>query len=297
MEAGKLDRPRPTAAAVSKRAPFGDRFVTRPVTAVRSSPFPTPSPNVRLACVLLLALASGAAAQPAPDVLVDTWRAAWLAAARPVARVEADETLSRRIVGPREALTLDVRSDVAYDVRRPGARSERRVRSATLDGTPVSPERVAELDRRFGRAFGSGPAEAADALVLFPPPLERGVPVALALDALDGRPAWRVDLRMPPPRGPGPRRGAARRGPPPPDRAEAWFTRSAGDPRLLRVRVAGGGPGASVERTVEYERTDGLDVPAAMRTTIELRQRRRLRRYVTTIETTARYGRPTLVRR
>ena len=302
MEAEKLDRPRPAAVAVSERAPFGDRFVTCRAAPWRSSTFPVPSPAVRLACALLLAVAvpSGAAlsAQPAPEALVGTWRAAWHAAAGSAVRVEADEALSRRIVGPHETLTLDVRSSLTFDARRPGEPASRRVRSATLDGVPVSPERVAELDRRFGRAFGRGPAEAAHAPALFPPAIERGLPVALALDAVDGRPAWRVDLRLSrgPRRGDPHRGGPYRRGSRAPERAEAWFSRSAGDPRLLRVHVAGGGPGASFERTIEYERTGRLDVPVAMRTVVELRQRRRLRRYVTTIETTARYTRAVVER-
>ncbi|HEX8386200.1 MAG TPA: hypothetical protein VF576_08455 [Rubricoccaceae bacterium] len=248
--------------------------------------------RLALLAVVLVAPALAPAAQPAPDALVDAWRRGWQAASRTVDRVALDEALTRRVEGPRGTATLETRGTVSFDAGAPGGRAVRRLRSATVDGREVDVDRVAELDRRLVRAFGGGSEESARPPLLPSVALARATAVGVQGDAVDGRPAWRVALRMPDAR-PG-RRGRPSR----PDRAEAWFTRSADAPRLLRIRVEGDRPhGAAFARTVEYDRTDGLDLPSAMATTIEVRQRRRLRVYATTVATEARYRRPVIVRR
>ena len=225
------------------------------------------------------------AAQPSPEAVVAAWQRTTGDAARAVRTVTLSETITQRVDGPRTAVTVETRGTLTYSGRR---RPERVVREATVDGQPVPPARVAELGRRLGR--GAGTDDATRPPHLLPPVLEHGVPVRLELDTVDGRAAWRVALRMPPG---GPHR---RRGPPPEDRAEAWFSRSASAPHLLRLRVEGERAGGAFVRTVDFRRTDGLDLPAAMSASAEVRQRRRLRVYATGVAAEARYGRATITR-
>lgn len=257
-------------------------------------------PLVRLALLLaLVAFAAPALAQPAPDAVVGAWRRGWREAVRTVDRVESDEALTRRVEGPRGTVTVETRATISF-APRGGGPPDRRLLSATVDGETVDPDRLAALNRRLARAFGGGFDETARTPHLLPAALDRGEPVRLDLDTVDGRPAWRVALRMAPGRPPGgghPPRGSRRPPPPRDDRAEAWFTRSTDAPRLLRVRVEGERPGGGAfVRTVDFERTDGLDLPVAMNARVEVRQRRRLRVYATTVTAEARYSRPTVER-
>ncbi len=246
---------------------------------------------VRLVPLLVLISAASASAQPAPGVVVDAWRARTRAAARGVDRVEVDEAADRRIDGPRGTVEIETVARVALAF---GEQGRRTVTQATLDGAAVSPERLARLDDRYERAFGRRVAEATRELRLVPMPLARGRATRLDASDVDGRPAWRVSLDLPPgpppPRGEGPQPG-------PPPTAEAWFTRSAGAPRLLRMRLRGELRGRAFVRTVDYAPTGGLDVPSAAETRVEVQQRRRLRSYTTLVTVRARYAGARVVRR
>ena len=233
---------------------------------------------------------------------MEAWRRDFRDAARSVRRVTLDEAMTRRVDGPRGTVAVETRGTLTLDAPdRGGGPAGRVLRSATVDGRAVEPERVAELDRRLVRAFG-GSEEAARPPRLLPPALDRGEPVGLDLDTVDGQPAWRVSLRVPPGGPPGGARGGPRGrarhgGDAPPDRASAWFSRSTDAPRLLRLRTEGERPGGGAfVRTVDYRRTDGLDLPAAMSARVEVRQRRRLRVYATSVAADARYSRPVVGR-
>ncbi len=258
---------------------------------------------VRLVLLLVLTAASsvGAASQPAPDAVVDAWRARTRAAARGVDRVEVNETAERRIDGPRGAVEIVT---VARVELAPGEQGRRTVTQATLDGAALSPERLQHLDQRYARAFGHGVAEATNELRLVPLPLARGSATRLDASDVGGRPAWRVslDLPLPPPEQPAGRRRGRRAGPPPgppgpPPTAEAWFSRSTDTPRLLRMRVRGELRGRAFVRTVDFSPAGGLDVPSAAETRVEVWQRRRLRSYTTLVTVRAQYAGARIVRR
>lgn len=265
-------------------------------------------PVLRLPVLLIaVAIAAPVAAQPSAGAVVSAWRSHQAEALRAAGRVEADETMSRRIDGPRGAVRLDTRGTLALDVgadragHREGPRGGRRglartVSSASVDDRPVAPERLAELEHRLGRAFGPGFDDASRAPRLVPPALARGTAMRLAPDDVDGRPAWRVSLTHAdgPPEarpfgGPPPGRRPPQ-GPAQPDRTEAWFTRSADAPRLLRVVTTGERPGGgTLRRTVDFAPVGGLDLPVAARSALRVSQRRRLRAYTTAITVEARY--------
>ena len=230
----------------------------------------------------LPALALPAAAQPDPDALLSAWARAQAAVGGVVV---LDETLVRRVEGPRGAVRVETESTVRLEA---GARPRRTVGHALLDGERISAERAEDFGRRMGRAFGPGGREVAGApaaAVFF---LRRARATGIAADRLDGDRVWRVDLRPPPPRGDRPRRG--RRGDrrrPPADRFTAWF--SADGARLLGLRVEGRRRGGRIAREVRYQRVDGLDVPRTASAEAMLRQRRRLRDYAVELSSEATY--------
>lgn len=252
----------------------------------------------RLAPLLLLVVAVAAHAQPSAEAVVAAWQAGQVRAARAVDRVEADETLTRRLDGPRGTVRLQTRSTLGL-----GRGSQRTVLWARVDGEAVAPERVEALEGRLRRAFGPGFEDASRGPRLLPP-LARATADGLTPDDLDGRPAWRVSLTLPQGHAPHRHRGGPPREPPPdaprpaPDHAEAWFTRSADAPRLLRVDTAGPRPGGGVfRRTVDYVALGALDVPVSATADLRVTQRRRLRDYTTAIAVSARYDNLRIVRR
>lgn len=229
--------------------------------------------------LLLLLFAAPAAAQPSAEALVASWLRAQRAAER---EVVLSETLERRLEGPRQSLRIETEGSVRYA---PGDRPRRTVRRGTVDGEALTAREIDGLDRRLAYAFGPGGRE----LGRPPPPphdvLARAEARSVAADRLDGQRAWRVALRLDPP----PEPGGGRRGrrPPPPDALTAWFSRDGA--RLLELRLEGRRRGGLVTRTLRFQRTRGLDVPASASARAELRQRRRLRSYAVEVTSEATY--------
>lgn len=231
----------------------------------------------RYAALLLLCLSHVAAAQTSGDDLLSRWWEAWADAARDVEAVVVRETLDRTVDGPRGEIEMRTESTLTYS--RDGA-TDRDVDRALLDGRPVGPLARRRFETRTDRAFGSG----ADALLR--PALLPGILLADASATgaasparLDGRPALRVPIRLPAGRG------------------LAWFSRDE-SPRLLRLRLMAALPGrARVVTEADYRTAGGLDVPTDLRTTVTLRQRRRLRDYVVTLHARGTYRAPRIVRR
>lgn len=226
---------------------------------------------------LLLLLAAPAAAQPSAEALVASWLRMQQAADR---EVVLDETLERRVEGPRRSLRIETEGTVRYA---PGARPSRTSRRGTVDGEALSAEELAGLDRRLAHAFGAGGRD----LGRPPPPprylLQRAEARSVASADLGGQRVWRVALRLDPPG----RRSRSASPQARPDALTAWFSRDG--ERLLRLRVESQRRGGSVTRDLRFQRTDGLDVPAAATARAELRQRRRLRSYAVEITSTATY--------
>ena len=225
------------------------------------------------AALLALGVAAGGAAQPSPDALVAAWAEGQGAAARDAGAVVLAERVEREVEGPRGRMRVGHDGAVRYA---PGARPERTVGEVTVNGRTLPAERGRAARRRLGRAFGpAGRALAA------PPPLPLAVLAGAEPDGpavagrVDAGSAWRVRFR-------GARGGL---------RVEAWFSRSAAPPRLLRTRTESRHRGARVVREVDYARDGGLDVPRDVRTTATVRQRRRLRDYVVTVRSEGRYER------
>ena len=217
---------------------------------------------------LLLLLAAAAHAQPAPDALLDAWRADWRRAASGVEAVTARESSAWTVEGPRGRTRVEARGTLRYD----GGRPERSLDEVRVDGRRVSADRGRGQGRRWERAFGPAGRE------VHAPPALPGVALAradargIAEDRIGGTPAWRVDLDTPL------------------DEARVWFTRSASSPRLLAARFEGRRPrGGRIVREVRYVRVEGLDVPAEARTTFTARQRRRLREYFVTLTAVGTY--------
>ena len=233
---------------------------------------------------LLLLLAVPAAAQPSAEALVASWLRAQAAADRALA---LDETLERRIEGPRYSVRVETDGRVAHA---PGARPRRVAQRGTVNGEPLSGEELAELDDRLAHAFGPGGRELGQPQPLPHRLLERAEVRSVAPAELDGTPAWRVALHLdvPTPR----RHRERRRGrpappPPSPDALTAWFSRDGA--RLLRLRVEGQRLGGALTRDSRFQRTGGLDVPTSVSARAELRQRRRLRSYAVEITSAASY--------
>lgn len=231
----------------------------------------------RSAALLLLFLGPLAAAQTSGDEVLSRWRDRWADAARGVEAVVVRETLDRTVDGPRGEIEMRTESTLTYS--RDGA-TDRDVDRALLDGRPIGPLARRRFESRTDRAFGSG----SDALLR--PALLPGVLLANAsasgsasAASLDGRPALRVPVRLPSARG------------------IAWFSRD-DSPRLLRLRVTSTLPGrARAVTEANYRPVGGLDVPTDLRTTVTLRQRRRLREYVVTLHARGTYRAPRIVRR
>ena len=224
---------------------------------------------MRLPALALCLLASVAAAQPAPEALLAAWADGQAAA--DVGTVVLAERVDRVIEGPRGGVEVALSGTVRYP--RDG-RPERDVETVTVDGREATGERGGAVRRRLGRAFGPAGRD-----VAAPPPLPLGALARLApdgparADRVGDVEAWRVALR--------PARGRGRR-------VEAWFSRTA-DPRLLRTRTEARRRGARLVRETDYARGGGLDLPAEVRATATVRQRRRLRDYVVTVRSRARY--------
>ena len=217
--------------------------------------------------LLLLTLAASAQAQPTAPSVVDAWRAGWARAERDVEGVEIRERSAHDFRGPRGGREVEIEATVRYV---PGERPQRLVRRVEVGGREVDRRRGPDSGRRFRRAFGR-----AGRFVTQPPPLPHrllGAAVASDLEEarFDDADAWRVTLDT--------ERGVS----------TAWFTRSARDPRLLAVRTER--DGGRVTREVRYVRVEGLDLPASVRASATVRQRRRLRDYVVTLDVASDYS-------
>ncbi|MEL6615631.1 MAG: hypothetical protein AAFQ43_07830 [Bacteroidota bacterium] len=233
--------------------------------------------TVCLVSALPLAAPAEAQNRSGASVLAD-WLADWRRAASGVTAVRVEETLDRTVDGPRGDIEMRTQGRVTYS---PGGRADREVRRAELDGRLAGPPARRRFESRTDRAFGA----AAD-LLRRPPPLA-GPFVASATAQgraravrLDGRPAWRVTARTPRLDSP----------------VSLWFSRD-GSPRLLRVRVE-----QSLTRRgravfeADYRRVNGLDLAESLRTTVTLRQRRRLREYEVSLRARGTYRAPRIVR-
>lgn len=244
--------------------------------------FPGPPLSVRAAplfALLLLATVS-AQAQDGRRVL-EAWQRDARTAFADVAAVTLNEQVVQIIEGPREPLRLETRGLLRLA---PDARPDREVAEAQMGGRPVDPARVSFLARRLGRAFGPAGAEAARPAPL-PGLLLRSVqPTDVDADRIDGQPAWRVTFVR--------SDGRATEG-----RGQAWFSRDASAPRLLRLELGADRVDGSVRRTIEYERVAGLDLPRTMRTVVTVRQRRRIRTYLVTLTADVSYRNARITRR
>ena len=224
--------------------------------------------------LLLLTLAASAQAQPTAQSVVDAWRAGWASAEGGVEDVEMAERASHEFQGPRGGRQVEIRATLRYV---PGERPRRVVRRVEIEGREVDRQRGSDSGRRFRRAFGP-----AGRFVTQPPPLpDRLLGAADARDLsetrFEGADAWRVTL------------DAGRGG------STAWFTRSTSAPRLLALRTEH--DGGRVAREIRYTRVRGLDLPASVRASATVRQRRRLRDYVVTLDVVAEYRDHTITSR
>ncbi len=182
------------------------------------------------------------------------------------------ETVVREMEGPRRTAEVAGAGRIVYA---PGERPRRIPEQATFNGRPIDPGRLSDQGDRIDRAFGPGGRELAGPPSLPFFLLRDAEALRLRPDRVDGLPAWRVDLRL--------ARG--------PDRGVAWFTRSAREPRLLRLRIEGARPpNGRIIRDLRFIRVDGLDLPLETQTELTVRQRRRLRNYVVTVTAVGRYA-------
>lgn len=248
--------------------------------AVRFFPV-VPRALLRLAVLLAaLPLAAGPSWAQAPSgaSVLAAWQAEWDRAASGVSAVEVRETLDRTVDGPRGDIEMRTMGRLRYDAR---GDVDREVAAARLDGRPAGPVARRRFESRTDRAFGP----AAD-LLRRPPPLAG--PFVATLDAqgparavrLSGRSAWRVTARTPRFDGP----------------VTLWLTRDDA-PRLIRIRAEQSLPGRG--RAVflaDYHRVGGLDLAESLRTTVTVRQRRRLRDYEVSLHARGTYRSPRAVR-
>lgn len=233
--------------------------------------------TVLLASALPLAAPAEAQQRSGASVLTD-WQSDWRRAASGVLAVQVEETLDRTVDGPRGDIDMRTQGRLRYGA---SGGVDRDVARAELDGRRAGPVAQRRFENRTDRAFG-----AASDLLRRPPPLAgpflasatatgRARPVRL-----DGRDAWRVSVRTPRLDGP----------------VSLWFTR--GDsPRLLRIRAE-----QSLARRgravfeADYRRVRGLDLAESLRTTVTIRQRRRLRDYEVSLRARGTYRAPRIVR-
>jgi hypothetical protein len=220
--------------------------------------------------LLLLALAPAALAQPGTATLA-AWQDDWDRSSASLASVTTTETLTREMSGPRGARRMAVESRVRYTSR---GRPERTVVRAQVNGTAITAEQLAEIEHRSERALGRASREAVRPPYLPGPILHTATVAEATATQQDGRNVWRLRLT---------RSGRAD------GELIAWFTRSSEPPQLLRVDYARRDNEGRVERTVEYARRDGLDLPVRHRTQTEVRQQRRLRTYAIVLTVEASY--------
>ena len=237
---------------------------------------PSPARVLRLAFLLLLA--STASAQPSGGDLLADWRRGWASAARDVEAVVMQETLDRTVDGPRSDIEMRTEATLTYARR---GQPQREVERTELNGRRAGRVARRRFESRADRAFGAGAA-----LLRRPPPLpatflaDADALTDASRDRVDGRPAWRIRARVPSVR----------------TDLTLWFSRD-DRPELLRIRTEPDLPrDARAVLEADYRRVDGLDVPATLRTTITLRQRRRLREYVVSLRARGTYRAPEFVR-
>lgn len=227
-----------------------------------------------LLALLAASVASPAVAQRVPDAsaVVDAWTADWRRASAGIESIESRERLERQVEGPRGRTAVVVDGRVRY---RAGERPDRRPDRVVLDGREVDPRRSSQHSRRMGRAFGRAGQEVARPPLLPGDFIPRSQATAIRADRVGGQDAWRVSLRTD-------WDGLG---------LTAWFTRSAQAPRLLRVHAeATSEQDGRFAREVDYARVRGLDLPREVRSSVTVRQQRRLREYVVTFTAVGRYS-------
>ena len=223
-----------------------------------------------LVAVLGLTASDSASAQPSAEAVVEAWADGWDRAWGRTSSVVLTERAEQSVDGPRRDLRIETEGTLTLS---PGRRPERRINETRVNGRRAETERGPRGRDRLRRAFGPPGREVLAPARLPVDWLPGAEPVRLVEDRLDGRAAWRVDMRSP----------AF-------DDLSVWFSRSESDPELLGVRGEGARPGGGrVVRDIRYARADGLDLPRLSETTFTGRQRRRLRDYVVTLRAESRY--------
>ena len=230
---------------------------------------------LHIAVLLALAVPARAQEAPRPETLVRAWAASQGAHADEIEGVTLREHSEWTIDGPfrlrRTRLVADVHGE------RDGEGWARDPVEVAIDGRPVPLERWQQWERQRRQLLGPRTEEAARTVILLHDMLEHLVPAGGAVpDALDGVPAWRVEL-------------VARTAREPLDRYTLWFDRQRG--HLLRSRAVAR-PRRSERPLVvvtEYARVEGLDVPRRRRLEGSTQMKRRLRTYTVLYSYQARY--------
>ena len=227
--------------------------------------------------ILLLSLTGAyAEAQPRPDAeeLLRTWLVGQRDASEGLDRVTFDERMRWTIDGPFGARETAVEARVAAVPRSP-RELDRDVRSVTVDGRPLPPREWRPMARRTQEVLGP----AGRIITSGMPPLARLLTQArpvggVAADRVDAEPAWRLEAV---PREPMPAL----------ERVTLWFSQS--DGRLLRSRSVIAPRQGGLVSTVDYERFEGIDLPADLSIEGTLQTRRRGRPYTVLFDLRAAY--------
>ena len=227
--------------------------------------------RLRALLAVALGLTASASAQPSAEAVVEAWADGWDRAWGRADRVVLTERAEQSVEGPRRDLRIETEGTLTLA---PGRRPERRVDETRVNGRRAERERGPRGHDRLRRAFGPAGREVLAPARLPIDWLPRAEPVRLAEDQVDGRAAWRVDLRS----------SAF-------EVLSVWFSRSERAPQLLRARGEGRRPGdGRVVRDLRFARVDGLDLPQRSETAFTGRQRRRLRDYVVTLRAESTYA-------
>lgn len=230
-----------------------------------------------LLLTLLLAAAPAAAQEgvrPAP--LVRAWAEAQRSAAAPVQAVTLVEEARWTLDGPQIRQRVEAAFDVEVQLRPP--RWDRRLRQAVVNGRPAPPPQWERLERRRRDLMGPRTEPLLQSPSVLFRLLEGMEPAGAALpEAVDGRPAWRVELV---PRG----------RPGPVERMTLWLHRDASALLRSRLFVHTERPGAPFVVETAYARFEGLDLPVRRRVEGTVEMQRRLRTFTLLYRYDATYG-------